>query len=149
MINVIKKNILVVNGPNLNMLGLREPEIYGRETLDDIAENMTVRAKELGFTVDFYQSNSEGDLVDRIQVARGKYAALIINAAAFSHTSVAIVDALRLVDFPIIEVHLSNIFAREEFRHHSCISPAANGVICGFGANSYILALEAVRNILS
>lgn len=143
------KNILVLNGPNLNMLGTREPEIYGSETLADIEKNMAVRAGKLGYVIDFRQSNSEGELVDWIQQARNKSSAILLNAGAFTHTSVAILDALQAVDMPIIEVHLSNIFKREKFRHHSYISPAANGVICGFGGNSYILALEAAHNILS
>lgn len=149
MTEINGKTILVLNGPNLNMLGSREPEIYGSETLGDIEKAMARRARELGYALDFRQSNSEGQLIDWIQAASGKYAALIVNAGAFTHTSVAILDALGLVDFPVIEVHLSNIFAREEFRHHSYISAAANGVICGFGAHSYILALGAIDNILS
>jgi 3-dehydroquinate dehydratase-2 len=149
MTEISGKTILVLNGPNLNMLGRREPEIYGAESLDHIENIMTARAKDLGYSLDFRQSNSEGELIDWIQAACGKYAALVINAGALTHTSVAILDALRLVEFPVIEVHLSNIFAREEFRHHSYISPAANGVICGFGGNSYILAIDAAHAILS
>lgn len=144
-----KKNILVLNGPNLNMLGTREPEIYGTETLDNIKNNMISRAGELGYVIDFRQTNSESELVGWIQTARGETCAILLNAGAFTHTSIAIMDALQAVDMPIIEVHLSNIFKREEFRHHSYISPVANGVICGFGGNSYILALEAAHNILS
>jgi 3-dehydroquinate dehydratase-2 len=145
----IEMNILVLNGPNLNMLGTREPEIYGTETLGDIEKNITARADALGYSIDFRQTNSESELVGWIQQAQGKTSAILLNAGAFTHTSVAILDALQAVDMPIIEVHLSNIFKREEFRHHSYISPAANGVICGFGANSYLLALDAVHNILS
>ncbi len=144
-----EKNILVLNGPNLNMLGTREPEIYGSETLSDIEKNMITLAEELGYAIDFRQSNSESELVGWIQDARGSSSAILLNAGAFTHTSVAILDALQAVDMPIIEVHLSNIFRREKFRHHSYVSPAANGVICGFGSNSYILALEAAHKILS
>lgn len=144
-----KKNILVLNGPNLNMLGTREPEIYGTETLADIEKKMTIRAEKLGYAIDFRQSNSESELVGWIQEAHDKTSAILLNAGAFTHTSIAIMDALQSVDMPIIEVHLSNIFKREEFRHHSYISPVANGVICGFGCHSYILALEAAHNILS
>ena len=144
-----EKNILVLNGPNLNMLGTREPEIYGSETLADIERNMITHAKTLGYKIDFRQSNSEGELVDWIQQARGTTSALLLNAGAYTHTSVAIMDALQTIDIPIIEVHLSNIFQREKFRHHSYISPVATGVICGFGGKSYILALEAAHNILS
>ncbi|MBL4802090.1 MAG: type II 3-dehydroquinate dehydratase [Emcibacter sp.] len=149
-----KKKILVLNGPNLNMLGTREPEIYGSETLADIEKNMTARAEILGYIIDFRQTNSEGKLIDWIQQTTiqqdsEKYSAILLNAGAFTHTSVAILDALQTVNIPIIELHLSNIFKREKFRHHSYISPAANGVICGFGGNSYILALEAAHHILN
>ena len=144
-----EKNILILNGPNLNMLGTREPEIYGSETLDDIEKNVRAHAAALGYSIDFRQTNSEADLIDWIQLATGRFSAILINAGAFTHTSVAILDALQTVDMPIIEVHLSNIFQREKFRHHSYISPAANGVICGFGGNSYILALDAAHNILN
>lgn len=149
MTEISEKNILVVNGPNLNMLGRREPAIYGSQTLENIEKTMSVRADELGFALDFRQSNNEGDLVSWIQAAGEKYSALILNAGAFTHTSVAIFDALQMIDIPVIEVHLSNIFAREKFRHHSYVSPAANGVICGFGGAGYILALNAVDDILS
>ncbi len=144
-----KKNILVLNGPNLNMLGTREPDIYGSETLDDINNNMISRAETLGYTIDFRQSNSESELVGWIQQCQGDTSAILLNAGAFTHTSVAILDALQTLDIPVIEVHLSNIFRREKFRHHSYVSPAANGIICGFGSNSYILALDAAHNILS
>lgn len=144
-----EKNILVLNGPNLNMLGTREPEIYGSDTLDDIERSMIARAGDLGYVIDFRQSNSESDLVGWIQEARGRSCAILLNAGAFTHTSVSILDALQAVDMPVIEVHISNIFRREKFRHHSYVSPAANGVICGFGSNSYILALEAAHKILS
>ena len=135
--------ILVLNGPNLNMLGLREPSIYGAETLDDVARMLAQRAGELGVAVDFRQSNSEGELVGWIQQARGKAAAIIINAGAYSHTSVAILDALRAAEVPVFEVHVSNIYAREPFRHHSYISAAAEAVLCGFGVDGYRYALDA------
>ncbi len=149
MTNVSEKNILVLNGPNLNMLGTREPEIYGSETLSDIESKMAVHAGKLGYSIDFRQSNSESELIGWIQQAGNDAQAILLNAGAFTHTSVAILDALQTVDIPVIEVHLSNIFRREEFRHHSYISPAANGVICGFGGNSYILAIDAAHVILS
>jgi 3-dehydroquinate dehydratase-2 len=140
--------ILVLNGPNLNMLGVREPEIYGADTLSDIEQHCHAHARTLGFIVDFRQSNIEGELVTWIQEARTTCQGVIINAAAFTHTSVAILDSLSLLDAPVIEVHLSNIFAREEFRHHSYVSPVAAGVICGFGWRGYTLALDALKDIL-
>ena len=141
--------ILVLNGPNLNMLGTRQPEIYGAETLADIEAACRARAADLGLTVDFRQSNAEGELVDWIQQARGSASGLIINAGAFTHTSVALLDALKASDLPVFEVHLSNIFRREEFRHHSYVSEAAVGVICGFGGTGYVLALEAAASHLN
>ncbi|MGN0904170.1 MAG: type II 3-dehydroquinate dehydratase [Alphaproteobacteria bacterium] len=142
-------DILIINGPNLNMLGTREPEIYGSETLTDIEAACRVLAVRLGLTVDFRQSNSEGDIVTWIQDARKTHAGIIINPAAYSHTSVAILDALLACGLPVIEVHLSNIHRREKFRHHSYVSEAADGVICGLGKQGYLLALEAVSFILS
>ena len=143
------QRILVLNGPNLNMLGSREPEIYGSQTLDDIAATSAGRADQLGLQVEFRQSNSEGELVDWVQqAADGGFAALIVNAGAYTHTSVALLDALLGSPLPVIEVHLSNIHKRDEFRHHSYISKAAHGMICGFGGHGYELALEAAANIL-
>jgi 3-dehydroquinate dehydratase-2 len=142
------KTVLVLNGPNLNLLGTREPEIYGSETLASIEDASRKRAKSLGLAVEFRQSNTEGDLVDRIQEAAGSYAALIVNAGAYTHTSVALLDALLAVDIPIIEVHLSNINQREEFRHHSYVSKAADGMICGLGGFGYELALESLARTL-
>lgn len=142
------KPVLILNGPNLNMLGTREPEIYGSETLEDIKILCEKTAKELGVNVDFRQSNLEGELVSWIQEARNTHSGIIINAAAFTHTSVAIRDALISYPQPIIEIHLSNVFAREEFRHHSFISDIAKGVICGFGSQSYTLALRAMHNLI-
>ena len=140
--------IVILNGPNLNMLGTREPETYGRETLEDIEVKCRIHAKTLGLEVDFLQSNIEGELVGAIQNAKDKYGALIINAGAYTHTSIALMDALLLLKIPVIEVHLSNIFRREEFRHQSYISKAAKGVICGFGSDSYILAINAVNSLI-
>jgi 3-dehydroquinate dehydratase-2 len=140
--------ILVLNGPNLNLLGVREPQTYGRETLADIEESCLERAAALDLAVDFRQSNHEGQLVDWIQEAREGADGIIINAGAYTHTSIAILDALRACELPIIELHLSNIFSREPFRHHSYISAVARGVICGFGAQGYVLALEAIAYLL-
>jgi 3-dehydroquinate dehydratase II len=140
--------ILVLNGPNLNLLGVREPETYGRETLADIEEACLERAAALDLAVDFRQSNHEGQLIDWMQEARESADGIIINAGAYTHTSIAILDALRACELPIIEVHLSNIFSREAYRHTSYISTVAKGVICGFGSQSYILALEAIAYVL-
>lgn len=144
------KKILVLHGPNLNLLGTREPEIYGRTTLEDINRMIAARAKEAGIEADYLQSNYEGVLVDALQGAPGKgYAFVILNAAAFTHYSVAIRDAIAAISVPVIEVHLSNIHQREEFRHHSVISPVVMGQIAGFGADSYMAALEVVIRRLS
>jgi 3-dehydroquinate dehydratase II len=140
--------ILVLNGPNLNLLGVREPKTYGSDTLADIEEACLDRAAGLDLALDFRQSNHEGQLVDWIQEARESADGIIINAGAYTHTSIAILDALRACELPIIEVHLSNVFAREAYRHHSYISSVARGVICGFGAQSYILALDAIAYVL-
>lgn len=142
------KSILVINGPNLNLLGTREPEIYGAETLGDIKDKMTEKAASLDLSIDFRQSNVEGEIVNWIQEAREGFDAIVINAGALTHTSVAIMDALLAVDTPTVEVHLSNIFKREEFRHHSYISPVAVGMITGFGATGYLMAVDAVENML-
>jgi len=140
--------IWVLNGPNLNMLGTREPDIYGAETLSDVEALCGDAAEAAGFGLEFRQTNDEGELVDWIQEARGKATGLALNAGAYTHTSVAVHDALRLLDVPVVEVHLSNVFARESFRHHSYISPAATGVICGFGSFSYVLAIIALAQHL-
>ncbi|NQV83338.1 MAG: type II 3-dehydroquinate dehydratase [Rhodospirillales bacterium] len=142
------KTVLVLNGPNLNLLGTREPEIYGSDTLASIEDASRKRAENLGLAVEFRQSNTEGDLVDWVQEARLSYAALIVNAGAYTHTSVALLDALLAVDIPVIEVHLSNINQREEFRHHSYVSKAADGMICGLGGFGYELALESLARTL-
>ena len=141
--------VLVINGPNLNMLGVREPQIYGAETLADIEARCQARAKTLGLTVVCRQSNYEGELVTWIQESRDNAEGIILNAGAFTHTSIAIHDALRASGLPIIEVHLSNIFKRETFRHHSYVSPQAEGMICGFGSLGYELALDAMSHILT
>ena len=139
------EKILVLHGPNLNLLGTREPEIYGRTTLDDVNQMIAARAKEAGIGADFLQSNHEGVLVDALQGAPEKgYSFVILNAAAFTHYSVAIRDAIAAISVPVIEVHLSNIHRREEFRHHSVIAPVVMGQIAGFGADSYMAALEVV-----
>lgn len=140
--------LFVLNGPNLNLLGLRQPEIYGVDTLADIEAACRDRAREYGFEIVFRQSNHEGELVTWVQEARTEADGVIINAGAYTHTSVALLDALLAVDVPVIEVHLSNIFKRESFRHHSYVSPAAQGVICGFGINSYLLGLDAMARLL-
>ena len=141
--------VLVLNGPNLNLLGTREPEIYGHETLSDIAALCEQAAASLGIAVDFRQSNSEAELVNWIQEARTSRAGIIINAGALTHTSVALLDALTATSLPVIEVHLSNIFRREEFRRHSYISLAARGVICGLGPQGYELALAAIARLIA
>jgi 3-dehydroquinate dehydratase-2 len=140
--------ILIVNGPNLNLLGTREPEIYGRRTLAEIGAACADRAATLGLAVEMRQSNGEGEIVGWIQEARDRFAGIIINPAAYTHTSVAIPDALRSTGLPVIEVHLSNIFAREAFRHRSYISPVAAGVICGLGETGYLLAIEAMAGLI-
>ncbi|MFS0771646.1 type II 3-dehydroquinate dehydratase [Sphingomonas sp. 1P08PE] len=136
--------IFVLNGPNLNLLGTREPEIYGHDTLDDIAGQLEDRARELDLDIDMRQSNHEGHLVDWLHEAQARGAkAVILNAGAFTHTSVAVYDAIKGIRTPVIEVHLSNPHRREEFRHTSYVARAAHGTIAGFGAHSYVLALEA------
>ena len=143
-----RHNILVLNGPNLNMLGVREPDVYGFKNLSAIALECEELASELGLVIDFRQTNSEGEMVTIIQQARDGFSGMIVNAAAYSHTSIAIHDALKLLDIPVIEVHLSNIYKREDFRHKSYVAPLAAGVICGFGGHGYLLALEAMRALL-
>ena len=141
--------ILLLNGPNLNMLGVREPAIYGTETLDQIRATCEREAGTLGLDVDFRQSNGEGELVGWIQSARDSHDGIIINPAAYTHTSLAILDALILAELPVIELHLSNPHKRESFRQFSYVSEVAQGVICGFGSHGYVLALEAMARIVA
>lgn len=141
--NPMPKPIYVLSGPNLNLLGVREPEIYGRETLDDIRALCEARAAALGFDIVFRQSNSEGELVDWVQEARTEGAALVINAAAYSHTSVALLDAIKMLKIPSVECHLSNPSTREAFRHQTYLGLVCTGVVAGFGSKSYLLAIEA------
>jgi 3-dehydroquinate dehydratase-2 len=140
--------ILLLNGPNLNLLGLRQPEIYGRETLADVVASCTTLARDLGLEVVAKQSNHEGALVDEIHAARDGTAGIIINPGAYSHTSVAILDALNAFDGPVLEVHISNIHKREAFRHHSFVSSRAEGVIAGFGTEGYLLALRRMATLV-
>ncbi len=144
------KKVQFIDGPNLNMLGKREPEIYGSMSLAEIHENVRAHIKqnELNFDVNFFQSNSEGEIVDCIQKSKDTCAGLIINGGGLSHTSVAILDALLSIEIPKIEIHLSNLFRREDFRHHSYISKGVHGVICGFGPNSYVLAVEGMVKLI-
>jgi 3-dehydroquinate dehydratase-2 len=139
--------ILFLNGPNLNLLGQREPEIYGRTTLSDIETKVRERGQKLGAEIEFRQSNLEGELVSWIQQAKGKFDAIVLNAAAYTHTSIALRDAIAAAGAPTIEIHLSNVHAREEFRHRSVIAPVCCGQIAGFGVNSYVLAVEAAVNV--
>ena len=141
--------ILILNGPNLNLLGQRQPEIYGRETLDDVAQALSELAEELGLSVRCLQSNHEGQLIDWIQEARKSAAGIVINPGAYSHTSVAILDALNAFDGPVLEVHISNIHKREAFRHHSFVSARAEGVIAGFGTEGYLLALRRMATLVA
>jgi 3-dehydroquinate dehydratase II len=141
--------ILFLNGPNLNLLGQRQPDVYGRVTLPDIEARVRQRAAELKVEIDFRQSNLEGELVGWIQEAKSRFDAIVLNAAAYTHTSVALRDAISAVGVPTIEIHLSNIHAREEFRHKSLIAPVCRGQISGFGWFSYILALEASVNVIN
>jgi 3-dehydroquinate dehydratase II len=141
--------LFILNGPNLNLLGTREPGVYGNATLKDVEHLCRTTAKGLGFDIDFRQSNTEGELVNWIHEARGKAAGIVLNAGAYTHTSVALHDALKGVDVPSVEVHLSNIYKREPFRHHSFISAAVLGCICGFGPTSYELAIKGLVHHIS
>ena len=144
----MSNNIVIINGPNLNLLGEREQSQYGSLTFDEIKKNCLKKAKELNINLDFLQSNVEGEIVTLIQEARNKYDGIIINAAGFTHTSVSIRDALTIFKKPSIELHISNIHKREEFRHKSMISSAVTGIICGLGTNGYILAINAMHELL-
>lgn len=143
------KPIYVLNGPNLNLLGKREPDVYGRETLDDLRLRCETRGAHLGLSIEFRQSNAEADLIDWVQEARDKADGIIVNAGGYTHTSIALLDALKACTCPVVEVHLSNIFRREEFRHGSYISLGASGVICGLGAKGYELALDALADVMA
>jgi 3-dehydroquinate dehydratase-2 len=140
--------ISILNGPNLNMLGTRQPELYGRESLADIETLCRAHAVRLGLEIEFRQSNHEGDLVTWIQECRGRAAGIVINAGAYTHTSVAVLDALLAAEVPAVEVHLSNIHQRDPFRHHSYVAKAAKGMICGFGSHGYVLALDALARLI-
>lgn len=141
--------ILLLNGPNLNLLGLRQPEIYGRETLADVVDACTALGRDLGLEVVAKQSNHEGALVDDIQAARGMMAGIVLNPGAYSHTSIAILDALNAFDGPVLEVHISNIHRREAFRHHSFVSSRAEGVVAGFGTEGYLMALRRMATLVA
>ncbi len=145
----MSKTIFVLNGPNLNMLGKREPGIYGGKTLKDIENDCIAAGQNLGFTVECFQSNHEGVLVDRLHEANDRAIGVVINPGAYGHTSIALHDAIRAIGVPVVEVHISNIHAREEFRHKSMIAPAAKGMICGLGPLGYVLAIQALRDITS
>jgi len=143
-----KKKILILNGPNLNLLGRRQPEIYGKLTLAEIEQRVRALAKELGVEIDFRQSNSEGELVTWVQEAAGRFAALVFNPAAYTHTSLALRDAISAAGIPTVEIHLSNIHKREPFRHHSYIAEVAVGQIAGFGVDSYLFGLRAAAELV-
>ena len=142
------KKVIIINGPNLNLLGQREDDIYGRDTLDQIKVNCLKKAQDLNIEIDFFQSNNEGDIINKLHEVEKLYDGLIINPAAFTHSSIAILDSLRAIKKPKIEIHLSNIYSREEYRKKSITSEAVNGLICGFGGNSYILGIDAVANLI-
>ena len=144
----MSKKILVINGPNLNLLGTREKEKYGKMSLEDIKKSCKKHSKKIGLDIDFKQSNVEGEIVNFIQEAKEKYQGIIINAGGYTHTSVAILDALLAVQKPCIELHITNIYKREDFRHKSLISKAVNGIICGLGDDGYIMALDGIKKII-
>ena len=140
--------ILIINGPNLNLLGQREEDIYGKDTLDDIMKNCKKKGKEANVEIDFYQSNYEGEIINKLHEVEKSYDGLIINPAAFTHSSIAILDSLRAIKKPKIEIHLSNIYSREEYRKKSITSEGVHGLICGFGGNSYLLGIEAICKLI-
>jgi len=142
-------SILILNGPNLNLLGQRQPQVYGTTSLGDIDRLCVEQAQKIGATATCFQSNQEGDIVDAIHKARGTYDGIVLNAGAYTHTSIAIMDAISSAEIPVVEVHLSNIHAREEFRHKSYVAPVAIGQICGFGAIGYQFAIQALHEFLS
>ena len=141
-------SVLILNGPNLNLLGTRQPEVYGTTTLSDVEDLCKTHGQAIGLSVSFEQSNHEGALVDAIHAARGTHAGIILNAGAYTHTSIALMDAIASVELPAIELHLSNVHAREPFRHRSYIAQVCMGIICGFGAQGYVLALDAMKTHL-
>lgn len=141
-------SVLILNGPNLNLLGTRQPEVYGKTTLADVEALCAAEAARLDLEMKFAQSNHEGALIDLIHEARGQHAGVILNAGAFTHTSIALMDAIASVELPVVEVHLSNIHARESFRHTSYIAPVAIGQICGFGVHGYVLAIQALQRCI-
>ena len=142
------KKIIIINGPNLNLLGKREDDIYGKDTLEDIKNNCEERGKKLNIEIIFFQSNNEGEIINKIHEIESLYDCLIINPAAFTHSSIAILDSLRAINKPKIEIHLSNIYSREEYRKKSITSEGVDGLICGFGGNSYILGIEAIAKLI-
>ena len=142
------RKVLVIHGPNLNMLGKREPDIYGNQTLDEINAGLKAKASRLGLHIETFQSNHEGDIVEKIQQAHGVFHGILINPAAYTHTSIAIRDALSLIDMPVVEIHLSNIYQRESFRHVSMMSAIVRAQISGFGSHGYLLALEGLAQML-
>ena len=144
----MSNKVIIINGPNLNLLGQREQSQYGSISFEQLKKNCLEKAKELGVELEFTQSNIEGEIVNKIQESREKYSGIIINAAGYTHTSVAILDALAIFKAPIIELHITNIYNREEFRHKSLISKVATGIICGFGVEGYPMAINAMKNIL-
>ncbi|UWR28635.1 type II 3-dehydroquinate dehydratase [Sulfitobacter sp. W002] len=141
-------SVLILNGPNLNLLGTRQPEVYGKTTLADVEALCAAETARLGLEMQFAQSNHEGALIDMIHEARGQHAGIILNAGAYTHTSIALMDAIASVELPVVEVHLSNIHARESFRHRSYIAPVAIGQICGFGVHGYVLAIQALQRCI-
>ena len=144
----MKKKILIINGPNLNLLGQREDDIYGKDTLENIKNASETKGKSLDLKIDFFQSNNEGEIINKLHEVEKFYDGLIINPAAYTHSSIAILDSLRAINKPKIEIHLSNIYSREEYRKKSITSEGVNGLICGFGANSYILGIEAIAKLI-
>ena len=144
----MKKKILIINGPNLNLLGQREDDIYGKDTLENIKNASETKGKSLDLTIDFFQSNNEGEIINKLHEVEEVYDGLIINPAAYTHSSIAILDSLRAINKPKIEIHLSNIYSREEYRKKSITSEGVNGLICGFGTNSYILGIEAIAKLI-
>lgn len=146
--NMLKRKVLVLHGPNLNLLGERETGIYGKDTIENINAGIKRSAQEMGLDCEIYQSNSEGTIIDLLHSARGKFDGVVINAGAYTHYSIAIRDAIAAIKIPCVEVHMSNVYAREEFRHHSVIAPVCAGSIVGFGKNSYVLALSGLKDLL-